>query len=123
MGLKLFGVDIAGEVAKALGPSFLSFVLIKVKAGTRTTGDLAAGVDPKTSPNNCKGILDSYHERQIDGTLIKAGDRKALLLGDTLPSGVIPEPNDRITAEGITFQVMAVSRDPDAATYTCQVRR
>src|SRR5690349_22719426 len=43
---------------------------------------------------------------QFDGTIIKRGDRKALILGDTLPNNVVPEPNDEVKAEGSVFTVV-----------------
>lgn len=66
--------------------------------------------------------MDSYRTSQIDETIIQQGDRKVLILGNSIPSGVVPETGDMVEAEGRVFTVVAVERDPDAATYTCQVR-
>ena len=122
MGNKLFGVDIAGALNTALGPLLPSMTLTKVLPGTRSASDPSAGTQPTSRAYPCKGILDTYRTSQIDQTIVKQGDRKALLLGDSLPSGVVPAPGDTVTAEGAVFTVVAVERDPDAATYTCQVR-
>lgn len=122
MGNNLFNADIAGKLAAAMGPLLASMSLIKVVPGTRSPTDPSAGTNPTRRTFPCKGILDSYRTSQFDETIIKRGDRKALILGNTLPVGVIPEPNDEVKAEGSTFTVVAVERDPDAATYTCQVR-
>lgn len=123
MGNNLFGADIAGKLAKALGPGLLPMTLIKVVPGTRTPTDPSAGTNPTRRSFPCRGILDTYKLGQIDGTIIKHGDRKALILGGTLPKGVSPEPNDEVKIEGSTFTVCnPVERDPDAASYLCQVR-
>jgi hypothetical protein len=66
--------------------------------------------------------LEDYRDSQIDGTTIKRGDRRVLLLGDTIAGGAVPQPSDKITAEGKMYDVVNVTRDPDAAAYTCQVR-
>jgi hypothetical protein len=123
MGNKLLGKDIAGILASKLGPKLLPFTLIKVVTGARTVGDPAAGPAAVETPRTCRGILEDYRDSQFDGTTIKRGDRKALLLGDTIAGGAIPEPNDKLTAEGRTYVIVGIpARDPDAATYVCQVR-
>lgn len=122
MGNNLFNADIAGKLAKALGPKLLPMSLSKVTPGTRSPTDPSAGTNPATRSYPCRGILESYRDSQFDGTIIQRGDRKALILGGTLPTGIIPTSGDAVSAEGSVFKVVAVDRDPDAATYTCQVR-
>ena len=119
---KLFGIDIAGLVGKQLGKSLLPLTLTKVTAGTPTAGSLTGGSNPTTADSAARGILDDYRAVQIDGELIQRGDRKVLILGATITPAVVPEPGDRVTIEGATFNVVRVERDPAAATYTCQVR-
>lgn len=118
----LFGVDIAKEINDAMGSGLLAATLIKVTPGTPTTGSLTSGSNPKTSSSSCRGVIEEYDSREIDGTIIYMGDRKVLLLGGSLPSGTVPTPGDRVTIEGSTFDVVGVKRDPAAASYTCQVR-
>jgi len=123
MGNHLFGKDIAGQIAKKLGPGLLPFTLIKVVTGARDAMDPSAGPASTEVPRACRGILEDYRDSQFDGTTIKRGDRKALLLGDTIAGGAVPEPSDKLTAEGRTYIIVGVpARDPDAATYVCQVR-
>src|SRR5690349_17149598 len=122
MGNNLFNANISGQLAKAMGPLLAPMTLVKVVPGTRSNSDPSAGTNPTRRSFSCRGILDTYRTSQFDGTIIKRGDRKALILGDTLPNNVVPEPNDEVKAEGSVFTVVAVERDPDAAAYTCQVR-
>lgn len=120
MGKNLFGANISGQIAKALGPLLLPGKLFSKSPGTRTTS--TGGRNPKTKVATFRGILDTYADSQVDGTVIKKGDRKVLMLGDTLPSGRVPEPNDEVEIESRRFRIVNVERDPDAAAYTCQVR-
>lgn len=122
MGNKLFGKDIAGVLASKLGPLLLPITLQKMKSGARDPAEPSAGATLTTTSYPCRGILDSYRDSQYDDTIIKRGDRKALILGDSLPSGIIPEPSDKVVAEGRVYNVVGADRDPDAATYTCQLR-
>lgn len=124
MGNNLFGVNISGIIARELGPAVLPATLIKQVTGTtRTTGQLSGGKTVTTSNHSCRGFIDDYTARQIDGTIVEIGDRRITLLGDTIEGGtIIPEVNDRITIEGNTYKVIRINRDPDKATYECQSR-
>jgi len=118
----LFGVDIAKEINAAMGAGLLAATLTKVTYGTPTTGSLTSGSNPKTATYSCRGVIEDYANREMDGTLVLMGDRRVLLLGASLPTAIVPKPGDRITIEGSTFDVNRVVRDPAAASYTCQVR-
>ena len=119
----IFKAQIAKKVRKALGPLVFDITLKKVITGTRGS-DLTAGTNPTTGTHTVKGFVDTYRDSQIDGTLIKSTDRKIVILGDSLLSGVEPEPSDTITAEGSELTIVpgGVRRDPAGATYTCQCR-
>lgn len=119
MGNNLFGADIAGQIAAGLGHHLLGFQLLKTVEGTRSSADIAAGKQPSTKSFSCRGILESFSARQIDGTIVKSGDRKIMILGGTLPNGIVPSVQDKVLAEGSTYTITAlVERDPDAASYT-----
>lgn len=120
---KLFGKDIAGKVAGALGKHLLPATLTSKTPGTRTAGSLSAGTNSDSTQASARGIIDDYDSAQIDGTLIQKDDRKVLLLGGTISGGVVPKPGDQVAIEGSTYNVVRVARDPAAATYTLQVRR
>jgi hypothetical protein len=118
----LFGIDIAGTVAGAMADGLLPVTLLKVSAGQRDPADLTSGPKNSIKKHNCRGFIQDYTTRQIDGDIVKMGDRKVLILGATLPSGVVPEPDDQATCEGRTYTIKYVNRDPAAATYECQGR-
>lgn len=121
------GIDVAALVAEHLGPRVLPCVLIK--PGTTPERDLddptAAPVPGAPTNHNCRGFIEDFSTASVDGTLIKAGDRKVTLLGATL-KGVEPEggvEKDKVTVEGKTWRIHRVlSRDPAAATYILQVK-
>jgi len=119
---KLFGVDIAAELNKAMGSGMFPAVLHKVAAGTRTAGQLTGGNNPAQTNFAARGIVYDYHNKEIDGTNVLRSDRKVLLLGDTIAGKQVPEVKDRITIEGATHEIVDVDRDPAWATYICQVR-
>lgn len=120
MGNNLFGANISGEILKAIGPGVLSATLTKVTPGTRTVGQLTGGTNPTTASYTGRGFIDVYDEKRMIATSVQEGDRFVTLIGDSFTA--IPEPNDKITIEGETLTIVSVSRDPDAATYTCQAR-
>lgn len=120
----IFKADIAGKLNNAMGGLVFDITLTKVEPGTRTPGALTGGTNATETAHTVKGFVDEYQDKHIDGTLIQRGDRKVIILGGSLPSGVVPEPSDKITAEGETRTIVedGVKRDPAGATYVCQVR-
>ena len=75
------------------------------------------------------GIMTTYNSMDRlaaanrDGSMIQTGDMKAVM--EVLP-GCVPQPGDRLTANGATWQIIAV--DPVAPAgvpviFKCQVRR
>jgi hypothetical protein len=123
MGNQLFGVDIAGIIATAVAPGLLPATLTQFAPGAQPTRRTEAPPQVATA-HSCRGIWEDYDPDMVrDSALILAGDRKALLIGDTLPAGVVPKQGDTITIEGITLVVIRMeSRDPAAATYLVQCR-
>lgn len=126
MGNKLFGVNISGIIAKAIGPGVLAATLIKVTPGTRTTGSLGSGTNPTEVSYTCRGFIDTQAQRNVDGTLAADGTKRIVLIGDTISGGTVaPALGDKITIEGATYRIPEdgkIDRDPAAATYSCKVR-
>ena len=118
----IFGADIAGKILAGLGPMVFDYTFVKVIEGTRNPADPTAGTNPTTANHAVKGFMATYRDHQIDGTVIQRGDRKGSLLGASFPAGVVPEPNDKVTAEGQTWYIINVQRDPAGAVYACQLR-
>lgn len=120
----LFGIDIAQQLANAMGPGLLPGTLVKITHGNRVDGSLTAGRAATTASYTYKGILDDYTDRQREDSLIQLGDRKALILTKTLSDiSIEPVPGDQITMSGDTYRIIKVTRDPADATFECQVRR
>lgn len=117
---KLFGVDIAKTVNQAMGKGLLPATLIKVTAGTRATP--TGGTNPTAQNFPARGIISDYTDREKAGTEVKVGERKILLLGASLPAGIVPEPGDKVTIEGRTYRIVddGVTRDAASAAYRCR---
>lgn len=119
----LFGIDIATQIGSATGPGLLACTLHKRSAGTRTGGQLSRGNNPTETDYAARGVVDDYSDREVNESLVQAGDRRILLLGSTIDSGAVPETGDAITIEGTKYEIVGpVKRDPAAASYTCQGR-
>ena len=117
----IFGVDIQGKINQALGPLVFDITLTVVTPGTRGA-EITAGTQPTEDTYTVKGFIDEYTDRERENTIIQKGDRKITLLGGSLPSGITPKPNDKLTINGETKRIVDVQVDPAAATYECQVR-
>jgi len=121
----IFGLNLAKIINDSINQAggLVPLTLYSRTPGTRTTGDPAGGTNASEAPASGQGIIEDYEDSQIDGTIVRKGDRRVLIMGDSLPSGVMPQLNDSVEIEGVTYKVVGVpARDPAAATYTCQVR-
>lgn len=130
------------NAAKLIGDAFKSTgaptcTLLKRSVGARTGGHGAGGNNPTTAPYTVRGIVSDfslgYLQVRGDGggaATVQAGDRKVLIFGDSLPkktdgSGdplISPEVGDQVTAEGRTFTIYYIDRDPLGATFDCAMR-
>lgn len=121
----IFNADIAGEILDALGDEVFDATLTRTTPGARDPSNLAGGasVGASTASYACKGFVADYRASEIDGTIIRRGDRKVILLGASLAETFDPQPGDAVAIEGGAWKVINVERDPAGATFTCQARR
>ena len=118
----LFGIDAGQVFLDTLGDLVQDAILIVSTPSTRTPGSLTQGTQPTTANKTCKGYIEDYDNSQIDNTLVAKGDRKVVLLVNSMQDNAIPDTGDSITIEGITFEVIDVERDTLQAIYICQGR-
>jgi len=124
MGVRIAGVDVAALVNANISPALaeIPVTLTKFTTGTRTATSASAGTNPTSQSATGVGLMEDYGVNQIDGTLVQAGDRKVLVIAESLSPKLVPDTGDQIKIEGITLIVVRVTRDPVGATYTCQAR-
>lgn len=118
----IFGIDIAGIIDEVLSPSLFDQVLIKVSDERDATNPTKKNHVEVNHP--CRGFVDNFSKENARGNSVRITDHKIIIIGNTLPIGVIPEPGDKIIAEGSTFTIVSegVMRDPAGATYECRSR-
>lgn len=82
----------------------------------------------REASHRCKGLVTAFSAFSIAQGMVRATDRKVLILAATLPTGVKPRSGDRITTpDGIVTIVAgdtpgraAVNTDPAGATHDCR---
>ena len=99
--------------------------LAVVTPGTRSTTNPTAGTNPTSATHSARGILGNYSQRQIDGTIVRTGDRIGIVWGASLTAGVEPKPGDTLTfTDGVVWRIVgAVTRDPASVAFLCPARR
>lgn len=77
--------------------------------------------------HTCKVLVTDYSDFRRQSLGIPATDRQVLVLGASLPSGIIPAKGHKITAPDPsnggaprTFEVISKSGDPASALYRLQ---
>lgn len=115
--------DALADFGDDFGDGVLS-VPTTVRQSDGQGGWLPAG-SPAQHP--CKVLLTDYSDYRRLRLGIPASDRLVLVLGSSLPAGIIPAKGQKITAPdpaaGLalkTFDVVAVTGDPAAALYKLQ---
>jgi hypothetical protein len=114
--------DLPGIIGDALGDIFLDAVL---------TRDVPQVESPpaqpwkrqETEPQTfaCKAIPEQYAERyRVDGT-IKAGERRVMILANSLAT--TPVVGDRITVRNETFKVSEIATDPAQAVWVLRASK
>lgn len=87
------------------------------------TSDGQGGTTPGTPVSKaCKVLVDDYSDYRRQALGIPASDRKIIVLAASIADAAIPAPGYTITAAGRDWSVVAVARDPAAATYELQAR-
>jgi len=116
----IFNANIAGKINKALGNMVFPVTLVRKTYGARPE-DLTRGIDSVETTYTGRGFVSDYKDSEIDGTSVKQGDRKVVILGASI--SVVPTVNDTVTIEGETRLIVGpVKRDPADAVYECQAR-
>lgn len=120
---------LAAEALEDFGDDLEDGVLI-VPAGSKDSdgqGGFTRTAQPVSHP--CKALVTDYSDYRRQSLGIPASDRQVLVLGASLPAGVIPLKGHKITAPDPsaggalkTFEVIAKSGDPASAVYRLQAR-
>lgn len=120
---KLFGVDIAGIVAKNVGPGLIAGTIQKTVRAGRDSDDPLAGKGANTpTSHGFRGIYEDFKVEEVDGSTVVMGDRKVLVILGTVEGGIEPAPGDKISLEGVTRTVQNIlERDPAGASMLVHV--
>lgn len=118
---------VAQEALDDFGDDFEDGVL-EIPGGW--VGDGQGGQVPKDPDfHPCKGLITDYNDYRRLSLGIPATDRQVLVLGRSLPLGVVPAKGHKITLPDPssggaprTFDVVAKTGDPASALYKLQAR-
>jgi len=121
MGNELFGIDIAGIIDDNVSDGVLDVTVVRYTAGSRTAGNLTGGTNrAPVTVTGIKGFWEDFANAFSNppGVNLEVNDRKAVLIGDSIPEGGLPRRNDAITIDGMTlYVVQPLSVDPAQAVY------
>lgn len=121
---KLFGVDIAGEIAKgfAAAGGLAPGVLIKETPGTRDPNNLTAVPEPTQARSTFQGYLEQGQMRLPGSRAVVTGDF-VFILGASVAPFVVPSVNDKVEIEDAEWELTELmERDPAAASYLFRVQ-
>lgn len=128
MGNELFGTDIAGIIADVMGDALPGVTITRLVKGDRDPDNLTGGrVDQPPVTFDCTGFWEDFSGTPPPGVTVETNDRIAVLIGDTVPNGGLPQVDDAITVhedigDSTLYMVQLINRDPAAAVYRYQCR-
>jgi len=100
MGFYESMADTAKQLLLQFGQN-LTLTRVTSSSYNTTTG----GVTTTTTTHTVRGAVFNYQNRQVDGTLIKAGDRQVYLSTQNL--SFIPDPTqDTLTISGTVYRIL-----------------
>lgn len=105
----------------ALGTLVFSDGTLKVP-GTATSDGQGGFIPGTPTEKACKVLVDDFSDYRRQTLGIPANDRKIIVLAASIADDAVPAVGYTITAAGRDWSVVAVSRDPAAATYELQAR-
>jgi len=117
---ELFGIDIAGILSDGLEAAggVNDLTLTSVAKGTRASGDLTGGTSPTSADHPGKGFYYDERGTQEQGSAVRVTFKVVAIVGASLPSGVVPKPNDVVTfSDGAKFRLGSSKTDPAKALY------
>ena len=132
MGNQLFGVDIAGIIAEALGDGLFPVTITREVPGVADPDNLTGGRVPAAPVSfDCIGVWEDFTGTPPPNVTLELNDRKLVLIGDSIPVDGIPRAGDACVVHenigdvGPLYAVKLLSRDPAAAVYQflCRDRR
>ena len=126
---KLFGINIAGILNKALSPGFFDGELRYGTSPSRDSNDPTNGISFAGTPSSTlKYIINTYTDEEIDNESVLREDRKILVVAESIKPYIVPQvgmkletPQDHLGSDGI-WTIVRVTRDPAHATFVCQGR-
>lgn len=110
------------EIGQLINEIGKTIVLRKKTSGAYNPETSSATIS--NSDYSARGLILDFKDRDRDGTIIKAGDRKAIFKAADL-SATPPKINDFVVLDNKEFQIVTVrtvEKSGVALTYHCQIR-
>jgi len=116
MGDLTIAQDLLDGVADALADLGATRKVRVITAGALTPGDPGAGGAQSTADFNVEAVIVDYEERYADGTVVRAGDRQAILSIGPLSATQVAAlaPGARLVDGSKTYSVVSANL-PEAA--------
>lgn len=112
-----------GQIADLVYAGFKGKLLSGTLSKDAPGGTLDSLGDPTTETTTgyaCQGFVDGYSDMYRAQAGIPQEDSKVSIFAKSLPAGVRPGKDDRVTIGGDIWQIRNVKTDPATALWECQ---
>jgi hypothetical protein len=108
----MFGVSLGGLVNQTFGPTVDAVVLTKVINGALKAGG-ASGKEQTEATYPCRGYKVDDTSKTAEKTSVHYRDTEVRIYMDSLPDGIMPTRNDKVTVRGIVYRIERVGGNVD----------
>jgi hypothetical protein len=104
---RLFGISLGNLVNEKLGPHVGKVTLTKVTNGALKAGG-ASGKEQTETPYVCNGYKVDDTSKTAEKTSVHYRDTEVRIYMSSLPAGVVPTRNDKVTVGGVVYRIERV---------------
>jgi hypothetical protein len=92
----------------------------RTSAGYNPALGTVTPVEETASP---EAIVQTFSTREVDGDLVRKGDKKALIKASELSTITKPGLADKVTISAVVWQIVEFELDPTGTLYTFHIRK
>ena len=118
---RLFGINLRQTISRALNSANAVYdgTLLVETLGERDPENLTGGLQVVTTEYNFKGLIEKKGMYHQDGqSLLVSHNPTVMIVGDSLPSGIVPKVKDRVRFDELTYNLVElIETDPVQAVF------
>ncbi len=119
---KLFGIDMVKTIGNAFKGQLHEGTLMPMVTSTRSASDPTAGSASAPTSHAFEGAMTGDASKNEATGQVEVGDKKFVIIADTIKPYIEPNVGDRILFESVTYAITGLDSDAALAHFKCFAR-